>query len=98
MKRIYLLAYGLILNSYLIRKGKSIGSLQRTPAEAWWLIRVKSLQVCSLSAMTVVTRKLNWLHVFNPPLLAIFPVCTSEVASLQAFKPYGNKNIRDCVI
>jgi hypothetical protein len=29
LKRIYLLAYGLILNTYLIREGKSIGSLHR---------------------------------------------------------------------
>ena len=35
---------------------------------------------------------------FRSILACKFPVCTSEVASLQAFKPYGNKNIRDCVI
>lgn len=34
---------------------------------------------------TVVTRKLNWVHVFDPPLLAIFPVWTSEPALFQAF-------------
>ena len=34
-------------------------------------------------ALTEVTRKLNWVHVFDPSLLAIFPVWTSEAVLLQ---------------
>ena len=60
--------------------------------------RVTSWQVSWLSALTEATRKLNWVHDFKPSLLATFPVQTSEAALLQAFKPYGKKNIRDCVI
>ena len=52
-----------------------------------------SWQVSWLSALTEVTRKLNWVHVFDPSLLAIFPVWTSEAALLQAFRPCGTENM-----
>ena len=54
----------------LLGKGKHRSSPQ-IAAEAWWLIRVTSWQVSWLSALTKVTRKLNWVHVFDPSLFTI---------------------------
>ena len=55
---------------------------------------MKSSQVSSLSALTVVTRKLNWVHVFDPSLLAIFPVWTSNLPCFKLFKLMGHRTLK----
>ena len=57
------------------------------------MIRVTSRPMSSLSSLTVVTRKLNWVFVFDPPCLPLSHIGQAKVPCFKLFNLMGHRTL-----